>query len=81
MKTIINARQLRAELPRVVRMVGKGSRFTVLYRSRPAFAIVPVDRPESAKGNVSDDSLYRAPPVGRSSDGKAASRHDALLYS
>jgi antitoxin (DNA-binding transcriptional repressor) of toxin-antitoxin stability system len=39
----INAKRLRATLPDVVERVRKGARFTVIYRSRPAFQIVPVD--------------------------------------
>jgi antitoxin (DNA-binding transcriptional repressor) of toxin-antitoxin stability system len=76
----INAKQLRGSLPAVVKRVSQGARFTVIYRSRPAFQIVPVtdaDRPRSALG---DDPLYRAKPVGRSTDGAAAADHDTLLY-
>ena len=39
----INAKRLRGSLPEVVERVRKGTRFTVIYRSRPAFQIVPVD--------------------------------------
>ena len=35
----INAKRLRATLPDVVNRVRKGTRFTVIYRSRPAFPI------------------------------------------
>jgi len=47
MDTTINAKHLRATLPDVVSRVRKGARFTVLYRIRPAFRIVPGvgDRP------------------------------------
>ena len=38
----INAKRLRGSLPEVVQRVRKGTRFTVIYRSRPAFQIVPV---------------------------------------
>ena len=75
----INAKQLRSSLPRVVERVRKGTRFTVIYRSRPAFQIVPVDH-GAPPGELHDDSLYRAAAVGRSADGRTAADHDALLY-
>ena len=37
----INAKELSASLPDIVRREKKGERLTVLYRSRPAFQIVP----------------------------------------
>ncbi len=44
--TTINAKTLRANLPAVVERVRKGARYAVLYRSRPAFRIVPVEGDE-----------------------------------
>jgi prevent-host-death family protein len=76
----INAKQLRGSLPDVVERVRKGTRFTVIYRSRPAFQIVPVNETERVAETLAEDSLYRASAVGRSRDGKTASDHDALLY-
>ncbi len=76
----INAKQLRASLPQVVERVRKGARFTVLYRSRPAFQIVPAGEPEASPGPLADDSLYHARAVGRSNDGRTAADHDAALY-
>lgn len=35
---------------------------------------------ENPKGNLADDPLYRAEPLGRSTDGRSAADHDALLY-
>jgi hypothetical protein len=58
----------------------KGTRFTVIYRSRPAFQILPVDDAGSASSSLADDPLYRAPPVGSSDDGRTAIDHDAVLY-
>jgi antitoxin (DNA-binding transcriptional repressor) of toxin-antitoxin stability system len=81
MERIINAKELRASLPETVRRVRLGERFTVLYRSRPAFRIVPIG--ESAGGPalpLSDDPVYRATGVGRSSDGRGSRDHDRLLY-
>ena len=80
MNVSINAKRLRGSLPEVVERVRKGTRFTVIYRSRPAFQIVPVSDSEQATGSVADDPLYRAPAVGRSTDGRTAADHDALLY-
>ena len=80
MNTIINAKELRAALPEVVAKVRRGARFTVLYRSRPAFQVIPVDAATHPGGDLKDDPLYRAKPLGRSADGHRAAEHDALLY-
>ncbi len=80
MKSAINAKELRASLPRVVEEVRRGARFTVIYRSRPAFRIVPVDDAVESAGPLDADPLYRAEAVGRSVDGASAADHDALLY-
>jgi prevent-host-death family protein len=80
MNVSINAKRLRATLPDVVERVRKGTRFTVIYRSRPAFQIVPVDDKGSALISLADDTLYRAQPVGGSADGRASIDHDAILY-
>lgn len=80
MKSAINAKELRASLPRVVEEVRRGARFTVIYRSRPAFRIVPLDDEVESPGPLEADPLYRAGPVGRSVDGSSAADHDALLY-
>jgi prevent-host-death family protein len=76
----INAKRLRASLPDVVERVRKGTRFTVVYRSRPAFQIVPVNETEQPPAALAEDPLYRARPVGRSRDKRTAADHDALLY-
>jgi prevent-host-death family protein len=80
MNVPINAKRLRATLPDVVERVRKGTRFTVIYRSRPAFQIVPVDDKGSASISLADDTLYRAEPVGSSDDGRASIDHDTILY-
>ena len=79
MNVSINAKQLRASLPEIVERVRKGARFTVIYRSRPAFHIVPVTEGQPPVP-LADDPLYRAQPVGRSRDGRTAADHDAVLY-
>ena len=80
MNVPINAKQLRASLPEVVERVRKGTRFTVIYRSRPAFQIVPVNDTEQTGGALTEDPIYRAEAVGRSNDGQTAADHDKLLY-
>ena len=76
----INAKRLRATLPDVVERVRKGARFTVIYRSRPAFQIVPVNDVGDALVSLTDDPLYRAEAVGSSVDGRVSTDHDAILY-
>lgn len=80
MSEIINAKTLRQELGQIVARVRKGEDFTVLYRSRPAFRIVPVDASRLELGNLEDDPLYEAKAVGESSDGLTAAEHDGVLY-
>lgn len=80
MNTVINAKELRKTLPAVVAKVRRGARFTVLYRSRPAFQVIPVDAASEPSDDLQDDPLYRARPVGRSTDGRSAADHDLLLY-
>jgi prevent-host-death family protein len=80
MNIIINVTELRASLPKLVGQVRKGARFTVLYRSRPAFQIVPIDETEAPRMPLASDPLYRASAVGRSADGRTAAEHDESLY-
>jgi prevent-host-death family protein len=80
MSTVINAKTLRNQLAKIVQRVRKGDRFTVLYRSRPAFQIVPVDSSELELGDLEADPIYEAKAVGRSKDGKTAAEHDEILY-
>jgi prevent-host-death family protein len=76
----INAKELRASLPSVVRRIRAGERITVIYRSRPAFRLVPVEDAGTPDGPLDEDPLYGASAVGRSGDGRAADEHDAILY-
>jgi prevent-host-death family protein len=80
MKGVINAKELRASLPSVVKRVRGGERITVIYRSRPAFQIVPLDTLRVADSPLDADPLFRAEAVGRSQDGGSAAEHDAVLY-
>ena len=80
MAKTINTKELRASLSKIVEGVKRGEHFTVLYRSRPAFRIVPLDDEERISCPVSKDPLYRAGAVGESRDGLSAADHDAVLY-
>ena len=80
MNVPINAKHLRATLPDVVERVRKGTRFTVIYRSRPAFQIVPVNDSGEASVDLVEDPLYGAQAVGSSSDGRVSTDHDEILY-
>ena len=80
MSTMINVKTLRAELSRIIERVRRGERFTVLFRSRPVFRIVPVDTDAADPANLDDDPLYEAAAVGRSKNGKTAADHDQTLY-
>jgi antitoxin (DNA-binding transcriptional repressor) of toxin-antitoxin stability system len=80
MDRTINAKQLRLGLPELVRRVRRGERFTVLYRSQPAFRIVGVGDTDSGRLPLEDDPLYRAGALGRSTDALSAADHDAVLY-
>lgn len=80
MNTLITAKELRATLPSVVEKVRRGARYTVVYRSRHAFQLIPVDAPADGATAVNEDPLYRAAPLGRSTDGRAAADHDRSLY-
>ena len=62
MNVSINAKRLRASLPDVVERVRKGTRFTVIYRSRPAFQIVPVneaEQPRTTAGGIRLSAVHR----------------------
>lgn len=79
MSTTINVKTLRAEMGRIVERVGRGEDFTVLYRSRPAFRIVPLGA-GLAQGLPEHDALFGAEAVGHSTDGLTAADHDRILY-
>ena len=81
MNTLINAKELRASLPSVVERVRRGARFTVVYRSRPAFHVIPVEATNAGQGDLKSDPLYQAKALGRSTDKRTAADHDKLLYS
>jgi prevent-host-death family protein len=80
MSITINAKELRGSLPKLVARVRKGARFVVIYRSRPAFQIVPVDDSDAPPTPLEGDLLYHAKAVGRSTDGRTAAEHDDVLY-
>jgi prevent-host-death family protein len=78
--TTINAKRLRQSLPEVVKRVRKGTRFTVVYRSRPAFQIVPVGDDQPDLGPLSEDPLYPAKALGRSKRRSTMNDHDKIIY-
>ncbi len=80
MQKTINIKELRASMPQIVEGVKRGERFTVLYRSRPAFRIVPLDDADRVTYPLSKDPLYNAGGIGESSDGLTAGDHDTVLY-
>ena len=79
MSRTINVKTLRHEMGRIIERVKRGEHFTVLYRSRPAFRIVPLHG-LVAVGRPEDDALYGAEAVGRSTDGLTSVDHDRILY-
>ncbi len=80
MQEIINTKELRASLPKIVKDVKLGKHFTVLYRSRPAFRIVPLADADRVAYPLEKDPLYHAGAVGESHDGLSAGDHDTILY-
>lgn len=80
MQHTINTKELRASLPKIVAGVKRGEQFTVLYRSRPAFRIVPLDDTDRISSPLSKDPLYHAQSLGESTDGLSSADHDAVLY-
>jgi len=81
MQHIINTKELRSSLPKIVEGVRKGEKYTVLYRSRPAFRIVPIEEECEITSPLANDPLYQAIAIGESSDGLSGADHDTLLYS
>ena len=80
MERTINVKELRASMPDIVRRVGRGERFTVLYRSRPAFRLVPVAPEEAELPPLEEDPIYRMGALVHSDDGGLAEEHDDVLY-
>lgn len=80
MHKTMNTKELRSSLSAIVESVKHGEHFTVLYRSRPAFRIAPLDDEDRAAYPLAKDPLYKADAVGESSDGLSSADHDSLLY-
>lgn len=80
MNTTITATEFRASLAAVAKKVQRGVRFTVLYRGRPAFQVLPLDAVPGLVDDLDNDSLYHAKPVVHSTDGGQAADHDIYLY-
>jgi antitoxin (DNA-binding transcriptional repressor) of toxin-antitoxin stability system len=77
---IINTRQLREEMPRVVKSVRSGKRFLVLHRSRPAFELGPPEPTNRPLPPLEEDPVFGWDGVGASEDGLRAADHDRVLY-
>lgn len=79
-REIINTRQLREEMPRVVKSVRNGKRFLVLHRSRPAFELAPPEPAAEPLPLLEQDPVFGWDGVGASEDGLRAADHDRSLY-
>jgi len=78
---VINTKQLRSTLRQIIEAVMQGTSYTVLYRSRPAFRIVPVEKVRPVQdGQLSRDPLFGARALGHSEDGDLGPRHDEIIY-
>ena len=77
---IINTRQLREDMPRVVKSVRSGKRFLVLHRSRPAFELAPPGASAEPLLPLEQDPVFGWEGVGASEDGLRAADHDRVLY-
>lgn len=58
----------------------RGARFTVLYRSHPAFQIIPIDASSKKQTSLEKDPLYHTKPLIASGHPGAAKNHDSYLY-
>jgi prevent-host-death family protein len=76
----VSTKQLRAEMGRIVEAARRGESYLVLHRSRPAFRIVPPDDSGAEQLPLAKDPAYALGALGRSSDGRTAAEHDAMLY-
>lgn len=80
MQTTISSGQLKSNFGQIIGQIKKGNKFTVSYRKRPAFEILPLARQEQCIADLKSDPLYHSGPLGRSSTGDASLKHDQVLY-
>ena len=80
MENTINIKQLRTTLKNILKKVSRGESFLVLYRSRPAFRIVPPRASDMELIPLENEPLYRAKAIGKSDSGRASQDHDQILY-
>ena len=80
MKHVINTKELRESMLSVVEDVRKGAHFTVLYRSHPAFNIVPIHSEPDFEELGDDNPLLKRLCVGTSTQQPAVQGHDKELY-
>jgi antitoxin (DNA-binding transcriptional repressor) of toxin-antitoxin stability system len=77
---IINTKQLRLELPRIMRRIAEGQRYLVLHRSSPAFEIIPPSSNPQQFPPLEEDPIMQLGSLGKSTDGVSSADHDKLLY-
>ena len=77
---IISTKQLRLELPRIIRRIGEGRRYLVLHRSKPTFELIPHRANPAPLPPLELDPLFQAGSLGKSTDGASAAEHDRFLY-
>jgi len=77
---ILNTKELRTHLSEIVNRTKHGEQFMVLYRSKPAFRIIPVTPKADERNKIKEDSLYTMTALGASKDGMTSADHDSVLY-
>lgn len=77
---ILNTKELRNKFSEIVKRTKRGEQFTILYRSKPAFRIVPVMPKADEHIKVKKDSLYKMTALGATKDGLTAADHNSVLY-
>lgn len=78
---LINVKELRNTMAEIIEGARRGRKYTVLYRSRPAFRIVPADDQTPARDiDFEQDPLYRISALGSSAEGNLAEKHDEIIY-
>ena len=68
------------DLPRIIRRIGEGQRFLVLYRSKPTFELIPPQAAAYPLPPLEKDPIFHLGPLGKSNDCASAADHDRFLY-
>lgn len=77
---IINTKQLRLELPRMIRRIAEGQRYLVLHRSKPTFEIIPHRAEPTNLPPLGKDPVLQSGELGESADKASGADHDRFLY-